>query len=573
MLDYLIIFTFITLSTIHLISLGFFFEKFFLSLDFDCKKTFYYGISGLFWLGSISLILNFFIPINKNLNNIVFIIPIFYLLFNTKNIYINKEIVVGIFCISTISSLTIYLANNYTPDAGLYHLPFIKVLNDNKIIIGLTNINFTYGQSSFYQYISATYNNSLYKDVGITIPLVQIFSFIITTFIFFLIKNRKLNFHYLFVFLITSFCLMRLSRYSDLGNDGPAHLLFLYLAYTIFIILDKKCFDKYDFFQTILISTFIFIVKPTMGMVFLFNIYLVLKFKFYKFIKINITYYFLLFFIIFFLKNFLISGCLLFPLKITCFSKVGWYSNNIEYHGNSERVHDQGVAWTKGYPDQPIPQKTFKDYNKGFYWTKIWVKNHGKVILHKFFPFFLILLLTLFVINIKREEKQNCNNEIFVNNNKEINFLIAISGISTLIWFLQFPVLRYGLGYIALLTILVFLKLFYKNKINYKNIKIFHAMLIFLSLVIVFKNFSRIKKINNSYNHAPWPKIYSDKNLQNLEDTVIPVKINNKIQFYKPSKYNLCYYSLSPCTHFNEKKLLNEIYLKEIYGYKAYLLK
>ena len=52
----------------------------------------------------------------------------------------------------------------------LYHLPYINILNESNLIIGLSNLHFRYGHISIIQYISAIYNNSIFTDNGILVP-------------------------------------------------------------------------------------------------------------------------------------------------------------------------------------------------------------------------------------------------------------------------------------------------------------------------------------------------------------------------------------------------------------------
>ena len=172
------LYTVIFLSTLQLISLGYLLEKFIFKTNFEIKKIGIYGINSIFILGFISLFTNFFFPIGKLLNTILLIIPIFFIFIYYKSFFI-KNIFISILFISLLSFITICLSNNYNPDAGLYHLPYVRLLNDSKIILGVTNINFTLGQSSFFQYIASTYNNFIFGEYGIVIPLVQIYSFII----------------------------------------------------------------------------------------------------------------------------------------------------------------------------------------------------------------------------------------------------------------------------------------------------------------------------------------------------------------------------------------------------------
>ena len=61
-------------------------------------------------------------------------------------------------------------SNVYRPDAGLYHLPFINIINQEKIIVGLSNLHFRFGHISILQYTSAIFNNTLFAENGIVFP-------------------------------------------------------------------------------------------------------------------------------------------------------------------------------------------------------------------------------------------------------------------------------------------------------------------------------------------------------------------------------------------------------------------
>ena len=60
-------------------------------------------------------------------------------------------------------------------DAGLYHLPFISIVNENKILIGLANLHFRFGHISIIQYGSAFFNNHIFGNEGILILTSNIF--------------------------------------------------------------------------------------------------------------------------------------------------------------------------------------------------------------------------------------------------------------------------------------------------------------------------------------------------------------------------------------------------------------
>ena len=151
--------------------------------------------------------------------------------------------------------------------------------------------------------------------------------------------------------------------------------------------------------------------------------------------------------------------------------------------------------------------------------------------------------------------------------------LILIGFISFGLWFLKFPIYRYGHAYI--ITFINFLFLFYLTS-NYKIFnfnekfifKFINYILILLIIGVVLKNVNRIySNMNTKYYQSPWPKMYSftetNKKNQNL-------KINSsegELLYYKPFPYSLCMYSSSPCTSNLD---VGDIRKKNILGYTIY---
>ena len=188
------------------------------------------GIIGTILLSFFGLILNFIIPLNIIVNNTIIILAFIYYIFLLNY---QKKTFFKILLVSSLSSILIILNNVNRPDAGLYHLPYINILNENKIIIGLSNLHFRFGHISIIQYLSAIFRNSFLSDNGIIIPP----AIIISLFLLFLLdkiinilkkKNCDLIF-YLFLLLLLIFCLYTFSNYSKYGNDAPSYVYFFYL--------------------------------------------------------------------------------------------------------------------------------------------------------------------------------------------------------------------------------------------------------------------------------------------------------------------------------------------------------
>lgn len=281
-----------------------------------------------------------------------------------------------------------------------------------------------------------------------------------------------------------------------------------------------------------------------------------------NFLKSRALIFSLIFILLWVVKNILISGCLIYPIELTCVKKLNWLNIN-----DVKNLNVSSEAWAKGWIDQKEPRLTMEEYKSEFKWIKTWKEKHFKKILEKFSPFviFNILIILFFFIY------KNKNWDIIVikdHQNKLKNFfLLFLSILGILFWFLKFPLYRYGLAYLATFSIsLSLLILFYFSKekkyftINFYNYTIYVAIFLFITF--------NAKRINNNfgiyYNNYPWPKIYSFNEINNLI-TYRPIFQDNKI-IYFVSDGELCMYGKSPCTSYYNK----EIKFKEKYSYKIF---
>ena len=139
------------------------------------------GMYGLIILSFISLFINFFYKIDYFITSVLFLIPAIFIIINLKNISKKfiKKIIIHSIIISLIACIFIAYDNIQRPDGGTYHLPYTKIINDYKILLGVANLNPFFGVTSIFQYTSAIYNNFLFKDIGIVIPLALLAGFFI----------------------------------------------------------------------------------------------------------------------------------------------------------------------------------------------------------------------------------------------------------------------------------------------------------------------------------------------------------------------------------------------------------
>ena len=132
------------------------------------------------------------------------------------------------------------------------------------------------------------------------------------------------------------------------------------------------------------------------------------------------------------------------------------------------------------------------------------------------------------------------------------------------IWFLKFPLYRFGESFLVSLISLSFIYIFYHKIIKQNKFveKTIISLTIILCLIVFSKNMIRVKKnFEIKYIDYPWPKKNSFSYL-NEKNNNIPVKNDGIILYYKPYPNQLCHYSKSPCTHVvdlkvNKKNILN----------------
>ena len=268
----------------------------------DLEYFSYQLIFGIIFISFIALLLNFFFPLDQLINSLLIVLSA-YIIIKNRNVYLTKNY----FFYSIISAFIIFLlikeSNVYRPDAGLYHLPFINILHHEKIVLGLSNLHFRFGHISIIQYFSAISNNILFGLNGIVFAGALISSAIIINFLFILLKKIKKNnfdLEFYFIFAIFIFIFYKLNRYSNYGNDAPAHMLYYFLVSQLLII--SRNFDLNRYANTFILSTFIFMNKITLSIACLIPLIFIQKKNFLKIIQLKKIY-----FVTFFLSLWLIK--------------------------------------------------------------------------------------------------------------------------------------------------------------------------------------------------------------------------------------------------------------------------
>ena len=401
------------------------------------------SIVGILSASFIALIVNFFFPLNETNNSIFLILIIlFFLFFKFK---FQKIEYLFILLASILSFSIILFDNEYRPDAGLYHLPYIQILNDHNVFLGLTNLHTRFGHISIIQYLSAFNLNIITGQIGIIIPTSIIFSLIYLYFLYdirkFLKKSEKFSIGKIFSIFIIIYITYKINRYSEFGNDAPAHLLFFYLI-SKFLYLKKNSFENLH--NIYLHSVYLFLNKIFFIFIFIFLFYFLFrKKKFFWNIAMSLPTFFIFSWI---LKNVLVSGCLFFPIKITCFESLKWTNLHL-----IESASNEADAWAKAWPQNLDKNISMKEFTKNFNWVEAWLSAHFKYIVKILLPYILFMIFILFyILNINKKSSND-----LMKNDKLVLFIL-LSVIGTISFFLKFPVYRYGYSYLILSIFMIF---------------------------------------------------------------------------------------------------------------------
>ena len=515
---------------------------------FGDNSIFFTFFLGTITISLLGLFLNFFFPLDRLINSLIYISIILIFFFRNK-FNVDKKVFFFLIISSLITFLLIIKSNVNRPDAGLYHLPFVSILNEHKIFFGLSNIHSRFAHISIVQYLSAINNNYIFFNNGISIPLASIVSFFYLYFIFDvwnIIKEKKsINVDKIFSMFILIYIAYKITRYSSFGNDAVAHLAYFYLISCVL----KSNLKEVKINKILLISVFIFVNKVMLGLVFFIPLTIFLIQNNLKLGKILNQIFSLpiLFLIIWLLKNIIISGCAIYPIKQSCIEKLPWTNiKQIQY------AHIEGQAWSKGWPDRMNKKISMKEFSKNFYWINAWKQKHLKYVMSIILPYIMFLFLITIFIRIQNKHNKISNN---ADNDfkKKIWLTLLISLIGTFSFFSIFPLYRYGYSYLITLISLIFIIIIKKN--TKVNGYIFISKLILILSILAFVGKQSQKLIINNKNGL-WPNIYTlDHNITKKIFKKQKVQLDDNFHYFYASKGdNLCMYSKSPCTSY----LVNE---------------
>ena len=220
-------------------------------------------------------------------------------------------------------------------------------------------------------------------------------------------------------------------------------------------------------------------------------------FLFTEIFKSRIFFFSILSFITYIFTYFISTGCVFFPVAISCFENLPW-SYDIE---QVKRMALHYEDWAKAGSGAGYQNTDQANYVKYLNWLPNWVDKYFFNKVSDFLLGIIFLCLVMCISFIRRKNNSSLNNMNYI-------FYYLTIFILFLEWFFNHPALRYGgFSIIALLFFLPFSSLISKRSIN--NIATKVMIIVVISFVIfTLRNVSRLDKEINFYGYQILKKPY-----------------------------------------------------------------
>ena len=520
------------------------------------------GILGLFLLSFIASITHLFIPHGYAHNIILlFIGLICFLYLKRKNEYDFYTIILFIFLLLFIG----LLISKNNEDFGYYHLTNTLQFTQHKVQFGLGNLSHGFKHITSLFLINSIFYFPITEHYLFNITNYLFLVFFITYLIFEIFKNNKIeNFTKNLIFLTIILFLIKFTRLAEYGTDMAGQILiFISIILSSELYFNKslsKNLKKEIYFINIIILIFAITTKVVFLIYFLIPTLIFFitdnkKMLFYYIVNAKKIFFIITPIILLIFFNFSSTGCLLYPVESTCFS------NTFNWALKSDVVNIMNghyELWAKGGKSPTYEVKNADIYLKNLNWLTHWISNY---FFTKVTDFLGVIFLTFFIFYLFNfNVKKNKYSIPKIKLNYFFKFYL-IFFIIFLIWFMNFPALRYA-GYVIFFLIfalpfcyLTNKKIHLSNNYNQKRIVslIFLCIFIFISKNIIRINYElNISKLNH-HNFKNFPFYWVDS--VNYEKI-----INNDLSVYMVKDGKMCWNTPPTCVrnkNFDMKKINN----------------
>ena len=450
---------------------------------------------GFLIISLITTFIHFFLKIDLIISGIIFLIGFIFFLKkkNFLNIFRINKFYYYFFLV--IFLIPMFISQKYHEDFGYYHLPYSLAFLADKIVFGFANIDRPYVYNSIWLNINSIFflkNNNFNFQ---TLPSFLLFLNFILFSVNKVIEKKQIKLSDYYLTIVVFYFLLKFTRISEFGVDFPSTIFsILSIFYFIKFYETNKDFEKKNYFYLNLsFALFSILIKLSALPILILTLFL--YFSNFQNLKIHIfKYKFLMVYflcLIFFIQQFIFTGCILFPTSYTCLD-VSWFS--IDHLHVSKQLELTNKSYSEA-----MNIYSREEFLNNFTWFSFWFKrNFIEIIEHTLTIFLPILIFTLFF-----EKGKNRDNHLLFKNKKILYLFIIISFI---FWLSFSPVVRFAIFIFVTFIFLIISNIFFSKIFSKKKFIVF----IFIFLTFNFsKNILRInqaeelflgiKKIDNKF--------------------------------------------------------------------------
>ncbi len=447
----------------------------------------FYPLISLFFLGNLNLILNFFTPL-KNVAMYVVTIFLFFSIYGFIISFKNRLLkgnFITLFVIPFLISFSSY-GIKFHYDSGAYHLNYQNWIYENKISLGVANLNPYYSYGSLQEYI---FSNLSYFNVNLLLFFVELTFFtVFFVWIFQNISNKHNYFLQRCAFFILIF--LFLDNFGYLGgangsvqiqmvgkSDTAVAIIWVIISILIINDLLKKSSNQNQFFLILMLSLFAFQLKSNAAPLIFIVLFYIFKFrKTFSFVNFQ-NILLLLLLNLFLVKNFFVSGCVIYPLNFTCFKKAKWLNFDHIYESSYITLRDNFRL----------------QIGENFVQSLVNFLNHSYNI--QIYTNFVLSLILIFIFKKIFYKTINKNTQL------KLSYFIFII-LNFTLFFFTVPAFRNGFGlFLSSVILLAIDEIEISNKLEFLFNKYTYLLLIFFTIALFPRFFMYSEAKNNNFSY------------------------------------------------------------------------
>lgn len=496
------------------------------------------GFFGIFFIGILGVIANFFIPLSSPLfltTIALMILAGFWLLVRQYTLISKPELIY--MTIATVLMLPLASKMLAGYDGGLYHLPHQLWLREENIIIGLANFHDRFGFSSILEYAYAPlWVNENFKLLSYALASTGVFFITFLAAKAVVSKGPVLALILAIVINIAIFSEYLIWYYTY--TDIPAGFLFATVfVYGFWMVYTDRMFSRREWAVFSLLTLFTILVKLSAAPLLLWGVFVLTYLLYTK--KTSVREFLIgssisaFLAIIWTIRGFMISGCLLFPVKMSCMD-VSWAAVK-----NAQGVSNMITAWAR-HPRTGLT--SLEDFS---WFSEWWLPTHSEFLMNLMEAGLIVCGVYVALSAITKFKYFKL---------VDIRHLAAttIAIISIAFWFWKAPTPRFGIGAFIIFAPTLLIFIFGESNSSKYTKQLRVATLLFSVIFLIGIN-------------AQWKKIPKNK-LINFNGLTVQTPDVKKDEIYgvRPLKGDRCWI-VHACAPYGRPDM------QMLYGFKAFV--